>query len=390
MATQIRTLRRAPCRTVDVLPLRFATAVFARAQVWYCSIECQKTHWKEGGHKKQCKALQGTATSQAPGAAAGADATTSSTRAAASGPCTVAATAKKRSVATSCPTAVAKASAADGGACIICLDSEPPPIQSGCACRGDAGLAHIECRAEAAAHRMANRNTCDGWWECATCGQSFTAAMTFGLAKAWWSSAQRLPEEYSVRLSAANNLADALLYGQGNYASAETIYRELLAVRHRVQGPDHPYTLATVMNLANALLSQGKHAEAETMFRETLEIQQRVLGPEHPNTMNTVMNLVNALFSQGNYASAETMYRELLAVRHRVQGPDHPYTLATATNLASALLSQGKHAEADTTYREVLAIQQRVLGPEHPSSLMTANNLAICVRASRGISDSAK
>jgi hypothetical protein len=60
-----------------------------------------------------------------------ADATQSSTRAAASGPCIVAATAMKGSVATVRPTAVAKASASDGGVCIICLDSEPPPIQSG-------------------------------------------------------------------------------------------------------------------------------------------------------------------------------------------------------------------------------------------------------------------
>ena len=36
--------------------------------------------------------------------------------------------------------------AADGGACIICLDTSPPPIQSGCACRGDSGLAHIACQ----------------------------------------------------------------------------------------------------------------------------------------------------------------------------------------------------------------------------------------------------
>ena len=26
-------------------------------------------------------------------------------------------------------------------ACIVCLDSDPPPIQSGCACRSDTGLA---------------------------------------------------------------------------------------------------------------------------------------------------------------------------------------------------------------------------------------------------------
>jgi hypothetical protein len=30
--------------------------------------------------------------------------------------------------------------------CILCLDSDPPPIQSGCACRSDTGLAHLGCR----------------------------------------------------------------------------------------------------------------------------------------------------------------------------------------------------------------------------------------------------
>jgi hypothetical protein len=245
-----------PCVELPValLMCSTATATFcAFAQVLYCSVECQKTHWKEGGHKKQCKALQGCATSQA-GAAAGADATTSSTRAAASGPCSVAATAKKGSVATSRPTAVAKASASDGRACIICLDSEPPPIQSGCACRGDAGLAHVECRAEAAAHRMAHARKCDGWWECATCGQAFTGAMQLGLAEAWWSSARRLADESERRSAAANNLANALI-AQGKYGEAETMYRKTLAVQQRVLGSEHPSTLNTANNLAACVCS---------------------------------------------------------------------------------------------------------------------------------------
>jgi hypothetical protein len=60
--------------------------------------------------------------------------------------------------------------AADGGACIICLDTSPPPIQSGCACRGDSGLAHIACLVRAAASQYAftgastnNRREHQGW-----------------------------------------------------------------------------------------------------------------------------------------------------------------------------------------------------------------------------------
>jgi hypothetical protein len=43
--------------------------------------------------------------------------------------------------------------------CIICLDSDPPPIQSGCACRSDSGLAHVDCLIEKAVAQQARRGT---------------------------------------------------------------------------------------------------------------------------------------------------------------------------------------------------------------------------------------
>jgi hypothetical protein len=56
----------------------------------------------------------------------------------------------------------------------------------------------------------------------------------------------------------------------------------LLAVQQRVLGSEHPSTLTTANNLANALKAQGRYGEAETMYRETLAVRQRVLGSEHP------------------------------------------------------------------------------------------------------------
>jgi hypothetical protein len=40
--------------------------------------------------------------------------------------------------------------------CFICLDSNAPPIQSGCACRGDGGLAHVDCLIQVAASQVAS------------------------------------------------------------------------------------------------------------------------------------------------------------------------------------------------------------------------------------------
>ena len=58
-------------------------------------------------------------------------------------------------------------------ACIICIDASPPPIQSGCACRGDSGLAHIACLVRAAASQQAQRGN-GVWLRCQTCKQRYT------------------------------------------------------------------------------------------------------------------------------------------------------------------------------------------------------------------------
>jgi tetratricopeptide (TPR) repeat protein len=311
--------------------------------VMYCCAACQKVHWKQGGHKQECKKH--------------------------------AAQARPAGVVTVGASAAVGGGGSCEGSCIICLDGDPRPIQSGCACRGDAGLAHVECRAEDAAHRMISKGDFEGWWKCGTCGQRFTGAMQLGLACAWWSTAQRLPEEDGQRLGAAGNLASAFAQ-QGNYAGAETLYRQGLAIERRVLGPEHPSTLVTAGNLAASLDRQGKYAEAETMYREVLVVRRRVLGPEHPSTLMTAGNLANALNAQGKYAEAETLNREVLVVQRRVLGPEHPDTLWTTGTLAISLDEQGKHAEAETMYREVLMVQRRVLGPEHPDTLVTAGNLA--------------
>jgi hypothetical protein len=79
--------------------------------------------------------------------------------------------------------------------CVFCLDSDPPPIQSGCACRSDSGLAHLGCQVEKAVSQQAHRLGGDGdnlkvWWKCQTCGQDFTGARRTGLGGALWSRAR--------------------------------------------------------------------------------------------------------------------------------------------------------------------------------------------------------
>ena len=183
-----------------------------------------------------------------------------------------------------------KAEGSDEDVCLICFEASPPPIQSGCACRDSAGLAHPDCRVKAAEALVQRKDSNMWWFTCQTCEQRFTGAMCIGLANAWWSQVRERAEEDPERLSAAHNLAISLS-DQGKYAEAEEMRREVLAVRKRVLGAEHPGTLATACNLASSLSDQGKHAEAEEMEREVLAVQKRVLGAEHPDTLTTASYL---------------------------------------------------------------------------------------------------
>jgi hypothetical protein len=60
---------------------------------------------------------------------------------------------------------------------------------------------------------------------------------------------------------------------------------ELLPIRERILGPEHPNTLATRRSLASWTGEAGESRRAWELFGELLPIHERVLGVEHPDTM---------------------------------------------------------------------------------------------------------
>jgi hypothetical protein len=80
--------------------------------------------------------------------------------------------------------------------------------------------------------------------------------MQTGLAEAWWSRVCDEAEESAERLVAAHTLAVAR-GSDGQYAEAERINREVLAVRRRVLGEEHPGTLLSAHNLALSLCTES-------------------------------------------------------------------------------------------------------------------------------------
>ncbi len=75
-------------------------------------------------------------------------------------------------------------------------------------------------------------------------------------------------------------------------------------------GPEHPDTLTSLNNLANAYYLSGRYEEAARLYEETLSICEEVLGLEHPNTLASRGNLASGYRGLGQYDEAVRLDEE--------------------------------------------------------------------------------
>jgi eukaryotic-like serine/threonine-protein kinase len=180
--------------------------------------------------------------------------------------------------------------------------------------------------------------------------------------------------EHPDTLAAIVELAN--IYGrQGHYPEAEKLLHETLDTQRRVLGPEHPDVLRTQNNLAIVYKQEGRYGEAEKLYKQNLESERRVLGPEHKDTLGSMNNLAYVYMLEGRYDEAEKLGRETAEAERRLLGPEHPATLGTLNNLALVYDSQGRYNEAEKLYQDILESERRVLGPEHSDTLHSMSNL---------------
>jgi tetratricopeptide (TPR) repeat protein len=102
----------------------------------------------------------------------------------------------------------------------------------------------------------------------------------------------------------ATALADlgGLFNQQEQYAEAEPIFREVLALREKTGGRESAAYASALASLGLSLLQQAKHAEAEPILRECLAIREKALRPDAADywlLANTQSMLGGALVGEG-------------------------------------------------------------------------------------------
>jgi serine/threonine-protein kinase len=177
-------------------------------------------------------------------------------------------------------------------------------------------------------------------------------------------------------LDALSTLAELLNF-QNEYERSLALARELVSIRTRLQGAEHPATLrdlnSEAMNMVRLARDEPARKEATAAIRHVVDERSRVLGATNPQTLDSMTHLVRILSKDKKLAQAIEVEKRILDTQVAVRGPDHPDTLFARGALASLLKAAKRYPEALAMAQSVLEAQRRVLGHDHPIAFATVD-----------------
>jgi hypothetical protein len=87
------------------------------------------------------------------------------------------------------------------------------------------------------------------------------------------------------------------------------LFEQVVGMRRRVLGAEHPKTLSSLDAQGYLLLRAGRLREAERVYREVVSLRTRVLGAAHSNTRYSTLGLAEVFLGLGDRAGAERELR---------------------------------------------------------------------------------
>jgi tetratricopeptide (TPR) repeat protein len=101
---------------------------------------------------------------------------------------------------------------------------------------------------------------------------------------------------------------------------------EALPLSRKVNGPEHPYTLGAMTNLAISLGAAGRLVEAIELHQKSLALMRKVNGPAHPDTLVTMKYLAGCYFKESRFQELAGLLSEHFEFLRRAgNGPDSEF-----------------------------------------------------------------
>ncbi len=163
---------------------------------------------------------------------------------------------------------------------------------------------------------------------------------------------------------------------RGAYSEAMALHEEVLRIRQRELGPEHPAVARTLVNQAILHGLLGAYDREAALFEQALVVSERALGPDHPEVARILHNLAIGLSMRGELERALALQVRALTLWQRAHPPEHPDVVAAMMNLGRIHQARGDLDQALALGEQALVVSERALGPDHPEFAMALNNVA--------------
>ncbi len=131
---------------------------------------------------------------------------------------------------------------------------------------------------------------------------------------------------------------------------------------------------------------EGKLTDARALFERSIELQVELRGREHPYTLASLSNLASVISEAGDLEAARRLQEEVLAARTRIFGADDPSNFSSHLNLGVTLQALARYGDAATHF--VAAQRLAEDQPAARNKWMAAHNVG-SLALDRGDADAA-
>src|SRR3984893_12731659 len=198
------------------------------------------------------------------------------------------------------------------------------------------------------------------------------------LVHCWIRDRMLEPEQQTRCMSAKALLAQSITF---EFASQDYAFRRMLLPHIKANeqcaneiGAPQTYDDIQMARFALVFHENGYWNEAEKLEDDVMEMRKRLLGAEHPHTLTSMANLATTYRQQGRWNEAEKLMVDVMELSKRSLGAEHPHTLTSMANLASTYGQQGRWNEAEKLEVDVMELRKRLLSDEHPDTLSSMAN----------------
>src|SRR6186713_962240 len=106
-----------------------------------------------------------------------------------------------------------------------------------------------------------------------------------------------------------------------------------------------PREARSIIENAEQAAAAGDYASAEDLLREAVALQEQTLGPDHPDLANTLNNLGVVCEIADNPIDAEHYFRRAYTIATATLAPDHPFVVTSRKNLHDFCAARGRPTE---------------------------------------------